>query len=789
MLYAHLEEEPLTPPGLEHVIPKSLAKEKQQRYESCTELVAAARVALEADLAPTAPRGPFVGHRRLGRGLISGSRLVGREADVSRVAELLRTESVRLITITGAGGVGKTRLAQAVANEVAEDFTDGVIFVPLDSLTDAGLVVPTVARAVGVRAREDEPLEGLEAALADQRALLVLDTFEQVAEAAPSLVELLTGCPALKIAATSRTRLRVTGEHEYPLAPLAEEAGIALFLERARALRPDLELSDESSHAVAEICARLDGLPLAIELAAARVKLLRPEAISERLEHSLELLTSGHRDLPARQQTLRATIDWSYGLLDEIEQSLLRLLSVFVGGCTLPAAEAVCAADLDSLGSLVDKSLVLADGERYTMLDTIREYATDLLAESEDADDVRWAHTSHYLELAESAEPLLTAPDQRVWLDRLETEHGNLRAALRFSLDRQDSDTALRLGGSLWGFWLARGYLGEGRRWLEEALATEDRAATTVRAKALNGAGVLAHYQGAYAHAKRFCEESLKLYRQVGEERGVASALSGLALIARTRGDYATAQSMFEEALQIFRRLEDRQGVARTLDRYGIAMWFADNDELAAILIKEGLAEFRELEDVEGIGLSLLDLGFVALSQGDPAQALPLLEESLVICRELGDRRNIAKATYALGDSYAGRDRATARAFYEESLSLSVELGDRWISAISVEGLARIAIATGESEAAARLLGVADALREATGAIRSAYFQVLYDGARTETRRRLGDDAFDSAWTAGRTLMLEQAPAVLGAPASTAPTSDRPGGLTAREIDVLRLVA
>ncbi len=664
-----------------------------------------------------------------------------------------------------------------------------MVTVPLASVADPRLVVPTVARTLGLGEREDELVAALTRHLRERQLLLVLDNFEQVAEASPFLVDLMATCPELMVLATSRARLRLSGENEYVLAPLAEDAAAALFLDRARAANPGLELGEAGLLAVAEICVALDGLPLAIELAAARTKLLPPEAMRARLGQRLELLTAGPRDLPARQQALRDTLAWSYGLLDSDEQRLFARLAVFAGGFTLESAEAVCAASLESVSSLVDNSLVRRNGERFAMLETIREYAREKLSASGDEEESRRAHAAQYLAFAEAAEPELRGPNQALWLRRMESDHDNLRAALRYSLEDGSDETALHLASALWGYWLARGYLGEGRRWLEEALAKSGGGAATVRANALNGAGVLAHYQGDYATAEALCGESLALYRRAGDERGVASALSSLALAARTRGDYAIAQSTFEEALEMFRRLGDRQAVARTLDRLGIAAWFAGDNERACTLVEESLAAFRELADVEGVGLSLLDLGLVALSQSDLGRAQPLLEESLAICRELGDRRNIAKATYALGDVASGRHDRAARTLYEESLSLSVEIGDRWISAISLEGLARIAVATGEPEAAARLLGAADALREATGAARSSYFRALYERVLAQTRAQLGDDPFETAWAAGRTLTPEQAPAVFEAPASAASAAERPDGLTAREIEVLLLVA
>src|SRR5215213_10113162 len=449
--------------------------------------------------------------------------LVGRVREVEEVAERLRSDQVRLLTLTGPGGTGKTRLALQAGADLLDEFDDGVFFVALAAITDRALVAPTVVRAIGLTERRNQPPEELlKGFLRDRQTLLLLDNFEQVLESAPLLAELLSSAPNLKILITSRTPLRLYGEHEFPVPPLSlpdpsslatlesltQYGAVRLFVERAKAVKPDFSLTQANAPAVAEICARLDGLPLAIELAAARIKLLPPQAMLSRLGNRLKLLTGGARNLPQRQRTLRGAIEWSYELLDEGEKVLFGRLSVFSGGNTLEAVEAVCDAEGDfpmdvfeGVSSLLDNSLLQQkegfDGEpRFAMLETIREYASERLEDSSDAEAARHAHAEYFLALAEEAEPMLWGAEDAAWLDRLEHEHDNMRAALSWSIEHEEAELALRLGGALRWYWYMEGYYGEGRRWLEAALGKDWGVAAEARARALEGVGWLANVQG-----------------------------------------------------------------------------------------------------------------------------------------------------------------------------------------------------------------------------------------------------------------------------------------------------
>ncbi|MGQ0550991.1 MAG: ATP-binding protein [Armatimonadota bacterium] len=710
---------------------------------------------------------------------------IGREREMAEVKRLLTT--TRLLMLTGSGGCGKTRLALQVAADLVEEFANGVWLVELAALSDPALVPQSVASALGVR---EEPGRPLLATLSDylqpKRLLLVLDNCEHLVEACAYLAEaLLRGCPHLRILATSREALSMAGETAWRVPSLSlpdlrrlpsveyltRYEAVCLFIERALISRPEFALTSQGAPSVAQVCHRLDGIPLAIELAAARVKVLSVEQIAARLDDRFRLLTGGSRTALPRHQTLRAAIDWSYDLLSETERKVLRRLSVFAGGWTLEAAEAICVGEdiewheaLDLLMQLVDKSLVLMEEQggtvRYRLLETVRQYGREKLLESGEADVVGGRHRAWYLGLAERAEPELLGSNQATWLERLDTEHDNLRAALeRCTADEGDAEAGLRLTAALWRFWYVRSYFAEGRQWITKLLAMPAASArTAARAKALNGAGNLAYNQGDYAAAQDLHEQSLAIRREVGDQQSVAGSLNNLALVARRRGDYVGARALLEEAIGINRMLGNRTWEAINLNNLGNVVHDRGNYAEARALQEESLAIFTDLGNEWGIGMSLCDLGNVVRDLGDTAGASVLYEESLARRRKVGDRRGMAISVAGLGDvAYTRSDYSLTRSYFEESLAIYRELGDRLGIIHSLEGFAGLAAAQAQPQRALRLSGAAASLREAIGAPLSPTEHARLAHRLEAARQTLSEEVTTELWTEGRAMTLEQA--------------------------------
>ena len=713
--------------------------------------------------------------------------LIGREKEVSEMCNLVRGDETRLLTLSGPGGTGKTRLALQAAADLLDDFPDGTYFVPLATVTEAEMLLPAVAEALGVRETAEQPLfESLKDYLYERRILLLLDNFEQVLRAAPAVAELLAGAPRMKVLATSRAPLGLYGEHEVPVPPLTlpdlkrppslerltQYEAVGLFVERARAVKPDFKVTNESAPAVAEICVRLDGLPLAIELAAARIKMLPPKAMLQRLGSRLKLLTGGARDLPERQRTLRATIEWSHALLDGGEQVLFGRLAVFSGGRTLEAIEAICDAEGDlpvevfeGVSSLVDKSLLRQEegpgGEpRFVMLETVHEFAREKLGESEKAEQIKRVYAEYFLTLAEEAYPELKGPNQLEWLERLEAEHDNMRAALSWALKRKEVEVALRLGSALSYFWSMRGYQSEGRSWLEEALAIEGRVSPEMRAMALAGVGSLAFDQGELDRAKEVCEEGLQLLAHEGREASEAklNLLVWLGFVAWQKEEYGQAKELFEEGLELSREMSDTWWLATFLLYLAIVPHYLGDYERATELTEESMDLFREQGDKHSLAHCLNNLAMMVYSKGDLRQAGKLTEEAVALFRELGNRVDVAFVLCNLGwIALLQDDLGRAADFYRESLSLSWEIGLNPIVQSALEGFACVAGARGETERAARLWGAAQTLHETKGIPRDTDFLAEADARISAVRSDMGEEAWEEAWNRGQAMTLDEA--------------------------------
>lgn len=706
--------------------------------------------------------------------------LIGREQEQDKLCSRLRQSNVRLLTLTGSPGTGKTRLSIAVAAALLGDFEDGVYLAELAPLSDPAMVIPAIARTLGLRETGTQLIEEtLLAHIKDKRMLLVLDNFEHLLDAGPEVVKLIQASPWIKVLVTSREALHVRGEQRYPLPPLslpvladrpsleelARNPAVQLFTERAQSADMDFALTEENALEVAEVCVNLGGLPLAIELAAGRVSLFPPRTLLSRLGQQLKVLTGGSRDLPPRQRTLRGAIAWSYDLLDAGHKELFRRMAVFWGGQTLHSVEAVCnAAGLaaagqqlrvdvgDGVETLLSSNLLQqressAGEPRFWMLETIHEYATETLEESGEAPMLQREHALYFMRLAEEAEPHLTGTNQQAWLQRLEDEYDNLRTALAWAGDRarsgshgghlasgaesspggnqEEGEIGLRTAGALWRFWLVRSLLTEGREQLGRALSLPEgvlqECSPGSRAKALNGAGYLAGRQGDYSSARSLSEASLILGWEAGDTQSISLSVNNLGAVAYEEGDYTKACAMFEESLALRRTIGDKWGIAMSLNNLGIVAYEQGDFPRAGALHAESLALLREIGDRWGIAMSLNSLGNVACEQGDYTGARALHEECLALGREIGDKKSVAACLAGLGGA-------------------AIALGQ--------EGLV---------EKAATLLGAAQGLLQSMGAVLDRDDRLPYERAVASARYVLGEAAFEKAGQEGRGMSLEEA--------------------------------
>ena len=728
---------------------------------------------------------------------------IGRGKEIEEVKDSLAT--TRLQTLTGSGGCGKTRLALKVVEGLLEDYPDGVWVVELAPLSDPKLVTQEVASVLGIReelgalpmsrvpsgmpsaaSENDSLLNGLIDYLKSKQLLLIMDNCEHLIEACIKLVDvLLHACPNLKVLVASREALGIAGESTFrvpslslpdpgnmpALENLAKYESVSLFIDRAVAAVSTFRVTDRNAPAVAQICHRLDGIPLAIELAAARVRVLEVGEITNHLDDSFRLLTGGSRTALPRQQTLRAMIDWSYNLLSEGERVLFNRLSVFMGGWTLEAAEAICEGEeidtyevLDLLTSLVDKSLVAAEGassedvgggkKRYRLLETVRQYARDKLLDSGESTGLRDDHLEWYLGLAEKAEPELRGPDQVEWLDTLEAEHDNLRTALEWSLGSEKGGSGIRLAAALGWFLLMRYYIGEAREWLERVLSVKvDESASvqimSARAKALGWAGLW--NQDDYPLARSRIEESVKIWREVGEKSGIAGSLCTLGIVVMDHGDLGPAKELLEESLSLYREVGDKWGITLSLEFLGMIVGGYEGDyETARTIYKESLPLVREIGDKRGIAAALIGLGDTMVRQGDHEEARALVEEALALQRELGNKQGTVVSLYVLGQvARGGGDYEQAEKLFRESIVTWVELdyGPQENIIYRLEALGGVAVAQGQPGRGARLLGAAEALRQTISrTVVGPYDRANNDRSVAAARSELGEEAFEAAW-------------------------------------------
>jgi predicted ATPase/DNA-binding SARP family transcriptional activator len=725
--------------------------------------------------------------------------LVGRQRELQDVVDSL--SGSRLLTLTGPGGIGKTRLALAAAGAVGACYAEGVCWVELAPIDDPSIVAQVIARRLDV---PDFPGQDATAAIAehvgDRSMLIVLDNCEHLASAVADLAEqLLSACDALSILATSREVLGVDGERSWPVPPLSlPEAGtpaaaaalaefdaVRFFENRTQLVFPSFRLADDNARAVAQVCRRLDGLPLAIELAAAQMRMLSVGQLAERLDDIFTVLVGGARTAPHRHQALRATLDWSHDLLDEDERAVFRRLAVFCGSFTLTAAEQVTAGSgirpehiLELLTRLADKSLLRVDhggsDTRYHLLGTVREYALERLAEASEKDAARRAHLRYFAGLVEEVTSRIDGGHEGALglereLDRLDAETPNLRMALEFAHNSGDANAALRIAGPLGRFAYLRGHYHEIREWMDTAVTAGADAPATLRAKALLGSGRLALLQCDYRPAVRRLEAALRLYRELGDAQGTASALQVLGSVAREQGRYARAMELHGESLAIAETAGDQWAVASAHGYLGFASWLQLEFERATQECTIALRMFRELDDVEGIAWSLLSLGTVARHQGDREQAATLLRESRSLAERIGFREGSAWSLEQLGLLAADRGDPAAAALLRNSLEIHHDLRDRWRTCSVLEDLAAIALAHGSAQQATRLLAAAEAMRMTIGTVIAPCENAQHAATMTGARAALGDEAFASAWQLGLQAQIDDLQADLAPPGSAGP--------------------